>query len=108
MVLNGARIYSEGISITDNIKAKIHEIMRAINGLTSASDVSIKLIKNGHAYEVMVWGSLNGNPLGLYNRGLSMGAVLENILRRAKKECLRIAPKTREAKGNQKNFQLAG
>ncbi len=89
MVLEGAKIYTDGIAINDRIKSKIREIIRAIKALSPISDVSMKLIKSGHIYESLVWGSVNGNPIGLYNRGASEALVLEKTFRRAKKECLR-------------------
>jgi hypothetical protein len=97
MVLDGVRVYNEGVAIGDGIKSKIRQIVHAIKALSPSSEISMKFIKSGPAYEVLVWGSVNGHPIGLYNRGPSMGLVLETIFRRAKKECLKTSSPSTQA-----------
>ncbi len=90
MNVNGARIYTEGVSIKGECEKKIEHIVSSIKALSPSSEVSMRFLKVGHTYEGLVWGSANNVPIGIYNRGPSMIHVLETLYRKVKKECLRI------------------
>jgi hypothetical protein len=89
MVLDGARIYSEGIVTGTAVKSKIRQMVHAIKSLSPSSEISMKFTKCGRAYEGMVWGTINGTPIGVYNRGPSIALVLEIIFRTLKVNYLR-------------------
>ncbi len=90
MVLAGARIYNDGVGINDEFEEKIHQIVKTIKAVSPSSDVSMRLLKSGQVYEGLLWGKANEIPIGVYNRGITMSQVLENLLKRIRKECVRV------------------
>jgi hypothetical protein len=94
MVLAGARIYNDGVGIGHEAEEKIQQIVNAIKAISPSSDVSMRLLKNGHVYEGLLWGKANDLPIGVYKRGISMTQVLENIYKRVKKDCVKALKST--------------
>lgn len=90
MELNGARIYEEGVEIKQDAREKISEIVKYIKDLSPASDLGMRFVKNGKLVEGLLWGKAKEVPIGIYNRGPSLNAVLDILQRKVKKECLRI------------------
>jgi hypothetical protein len=90
MVLEGARIYNEGVSIEKESEQKISQIVTALKTLSPASDVSMRFLKYGKVYEGLLWGKANDYPIGAYFRGPSMSHVLDTLYNKVKKECLKI------------------
>ena len=88
MVLAGARIYNDGVGISHDTEEKIRQIVNAIRTISPSSDVSMRLLKNGHIYEGLLWGKANDVPIGVYKRGVSLTQVLENLYVKVKRECL--------------------
>ena len=90
MNLDGARIYNEGVGLGHDCEEKIRHIVKALKSLSPRSEVSMRFVKSGHVYEGLLWGKANDVPIGVYNRGPSVSHVLDTLLRKVKKECLRI------------------
>jgi hypothetical protein len=90
MTLDGARIYNEGVGISQDCEEKIRQIVAAIKTLSPSSEVSMKFLKSGTTYEGLLWGNASDIPIGVYNRGQSMTHVLDTIYRKVKKECLKV------------------
>ena len=87
MTLDGARIYNDGVGINHQGEEKVRQIMTTIKTLSPSSDVSMRFLKYGKVYEGLLWGQVNGTPIGVYNRGPSLNHVLDTIHRKLKKEC---------------------
>ena len=87
MTLEGARIYSEGVGIGQELEPKIRQIVGTIKALSPSPDVSIRFLKNGRAYEALLWGKADDIPIGVYNRGPSMSHVLDTLYKKVKKAC---------------------
>ncbi len=90
MNLDGARIYNEGVGLGHDCEEKIRHIVSAMKSVSPSSEVSMRFVKSGHTYEGLLWGKANNIPIGVYNRGPSVSHVLDTLLRKVKKECLRI------------------
>ncbi len=88
MVLDGARIYNEGVGINSDCEEKIRQIVNTLKTLSPSSEVSMRLLKSGRVYEGLLWGKANDVPIGAYNRGPSVARVLDTLYGRVKKECL--------------------
>lgn len=86
MVLAGAKVYNDGVGINQDAKEKIQQIVNGIKAISPSSNISMRLLKNGNIYEVLLWGSADGLPIGIYKRGTSFSQVLENVYKRAKKD----------------------
>jgi hypothetical protein len=89
MDLDGARIYDEGVGIDKSAEDKIRQIVTSIKTLSPASDVGMRFVKSGRVIEALLWGKAKDFPIGVYNRGPSLNAVLDTIQRKVKKQCLR-------------------
>ncbi|PWU13174.1 MAG: hypothetical protein C5B49_15055 [Bdellovibrio sp.] len=61
MIINGATIYNEGVSLGHDGDKKIHQIMTTLKSLSKSSNVSMRFLKSGNQYEALVWGKANGN-----------------------------------------------
>jgi exonuclease VII small subunit len=113
MNLDGTRIYNEGVEIDHSCEEKIHLITKAIRSMSPTSEVGMRLVKSGRIYEGLLWGQANDIPIGIYNRGPSLAHVLDTLLRKVKKECLRIWKansvrlQTKETSQNQKPSPMA-
>jgi hypothetical protein len=90
MELNGARIQEENIKIEKDTQEKINEIIKSVKTLSPKSDLSMRFVKSGKVVECLLWGRVKEIPIGIYNRGPSLNAVLELLKRKVKKECLKI------------------
>lgn len=90
MILDGARIYDEGVGIDLRNEEKIRRIISAIKQISPSAEISARFLKAGAFYEGMLWGKVNNIPIGAYNRGPTMAHVLESLYRRVKKECFKI------------------
>jgi len=90
MNLRDVRIYSEGVEMGRDCEEKIRKIVNVIKSLSPSSEVGMRFLKNGHTYEGMLWGKANDIPIGVYNRGASMSHVLDALLRRVRKQSLKI------------------
>lgn len=89
MILEGVRIYSEGVKISQDCEEKIRQIVGVIKRLSPYSEVSMRFLKSGGVYEGLLWGNASDVPIGVYNRGQSMTRVLDMIYGRVKKDCLK-------------------
>jgi hypothetical protein len=90
MNLEGAKIYNEGVGLGHDCEERIRHIVKVLKSLSPSSEVSMRFVKSGHVYEGLLWGKANDVPIGVYNRGPSVSHVLDTLLRKVKKECLRI------------------
>lgn len=90
MNLDGARIYDEGVGLGHDCEEKIQQIVNAMKSVSPSSEVSIRFVKSGPTYEALLWGKASNIPIGVYNRGPSVSHVLDTLLRKVKKECLRV------------------
>ena len=99
MDLDGARIYDDGVEINKGAEEKIRQIISSLKAVSPTSDVGMRFVKNGRVIEGLLWGKTKDVPIGLYNRGPSLDAVLGTIQRKIKKQCLKIR------KGNLAEFQ---
>ncbi len=88
MILNGAKIYFEGLEMNCKYDKKIGQLVDAIKILSPSPDISMRFLKSRNIYEGLLWGKANDIPIGLYHRGHSMAHVLESLNRKLKKECL--------------------
>jgi hypothetical protein len=79
MELDGARIYDDGVEIDKGGEKKIRPIVTSIKTLSPTSDVGMKFVKSGRVKEALLWGKAKDGPIGVYNRGLSLNAVLDTI-----------------------------
>ncbi|MEN0059800.1 MAG: hypothetical protein AAGB31_13250 [Bdellovibrio sp.] len=95
MVLAGARVYNDGVGINHDTEEKIHQIVNTIKAVSPSSDVSMRFLKSGQVYEGLLWGKANDIPIGVYKRGVSMSHVLENLLKRVRKECVKVCKMSR-------------
>ena len=90
MNLHGVRIYNEGVEMGRDCEEKIRKIINVIKSISPSSEVGMRFLKNGHTYEGLLWGKANDIPIGVYNRGASMPHVLDALLRKVKKQSLKI------------------
>ena len=90
MILDGARIYDEGVGIDIKNEEMIRRIISAVKQISPSAEISARFLKAGGFYEGMLWGTVNNIPIGAYNRGPTMAHVLESLYRRVKKECFKI------------------
>lgn len=90
MILDGARIYNEGVEVGHDTEEKIRQIVNALKAFSPTSEVSMRFLKTGHIYEGLLWGKTHDVPIGIYNRGPSITHVLDTLQRRVKKECLKV------------------
>jgi hypothetical protein len=86
MIIEGARIYNEGVTLGHDCEEKIRQIMAALNSVSSAPEVSVRLLKTGKSYEGLLWGMTDKAKIGLYNRGPSASHVLETLYKKVKKQ----------------------
>src|ERR1700744_2772084 len=89
MIINGATIYNEGVGIGHDCEEKIRQIMTTLKSLSPSSNVSMRFLKTGRQYEALVWGKADDMPIGVYNRGPSLGHVLDTVYSKVKKQCLK-------------------
>ena len=89
MIIDGARIYNEGVGIGHDCEEKIRQIMTAVKTVSPTSEVSMRFLKSGRSYEALLWGKTDSVPIGVYNRGPSMSHVLDTVYRNVKKQCLK-------------------
>lgn len=98
MTLEGARVYFEGVRVNHDYDDKIRQIVSTIKSLSPSSEVSMRFLKNGNLYEGLLWGKASDVPIGVYNRGQSMGQVLDTLYRKVKKQSLKVWKMKRTAK----------
>ena len=108
MVLAGARIYNDGVGINHDTEEKINQIVNTIKAVSPSSDVSMRFLRSGPVYEGLLWGTANSIPIGVYRRGVSMSHVLENILKRVRKECVKVCKMSRGNSNRKSSFNHQG
>lgn len=89
MNLDGVAIYQDGVDMDSDAQEKIKQLIGTVKIFTPNADISLRFLKNGQTYEGLLWGWAGG-PVGLFNRGPSLGAVLEGLRKKIKKECLKL------------------
>ncbi len=90
MVVEGAKVYFEGVGATRECQEKVRSIISAIKTISPSSEVSLRFLKNGKVYEALLWGKANNVPLGVYRKGPSLSHVLDHVYQRVKKDCQKI------------------
>jgi hypothetical protein len=90
MNLEGARIYNEGVGISEESEAKIRKIVEVIRTLSPSSEVSMRFLRCGNMYEGLLWGKADEVPIGVYNRSASMTHLLNALYKTVKKQTLKI------------------
>ena len=91
MFLEGAKIHNEGVTISLENEIRIREIVQATKLISSNAEINLKFLKYGKKCEVLLWGSANDLPIGIYSRGFSIGQALET----AHKKLMRYGLKAR-------------
>ena len=104
MNLEGANVYVEGVGLKEDAEEKIRQIVTTLKALTPTPEIGIRFVKNGRMIEGLLWGSAKEVPIGIYNRGPSLNAVLESIQRKVKRECSKIKNNT----CNHRTLEMAG
>lgn len=94
MGLSGARIYDEGVEIKKDAKEKISELVKSLKALSPNSDLGLRFVKSGKLVEGLLLGRAKEIPIGIYNCGPSLNAVLDILQRNGKRACLKIQKKT--------------
>ncbi len=105
MTLDGARVYFEGVKVDHDYQDKIRQIVNAIKSLSPSSEVSMRFLKTGNLYEVLLWGQASDVPIGVYSRGQSMARILDNLHKKVKKQILKLWKMNGSAKKEQTQVQ---
>lgn len=87
MIIDGARIYNEGVTIGHDCEEKIRRIMADLKAVSPCCEISVRLLKSGKAFEAMVWGQADSTPIGVYNRAPSLSLAMDAVHRKLKKQC---------------------
>lgn len=90
MFIENISILADNIEISNECLEKIRNLSQAAKKVSKTQDINIKIIQNSESYEGLLWGKLDRNPIGAFNRGHSLPLVLENLNKRVKRECLKI------------------
>jgi hypothetical protein len=90
MVLHGAKIYNDGVSLENGVQEKVQKIINVVKMLSPEAELSLRLIKGRRASEVLLWGKVGGIPIGVYKRGLNLANVLDSLYDKVKKDCVKI------------------
>lgn len=94
MIINGARIYVDGVRLGPECELKIRRVVDAIRSLASNSEVSLRVLKSGAMYEVLLWGKAERLPIGVYCRGASLSKLLDVFMKRVRRQCLKLSKLT--------------
>jgi hypothetical protein len=104
MILDGARVYFEGVKVDHEYDDKIRQIVCTIKSLSPSSEVSMRFMKSGNLYEVLLWGKASEVPIGVYNRGQSMAHVLDTLYKKVKKQSLKVLKMKGVAKTGERTY----
>lgn len=95
MNIEGANIYEEGVKIEPDCQEKIRQIVSTLRIISPSPKVSLRIVKKGRNYEGLLWGNANDKPLSAYNRGTSVGQVVDRLYEKVKRECVKALKKNR-------------
>lgn len=97
MMLNGARIYCDGIEIDTRSQQQIEKIITSLKEVSPLAEVSLRFLKDGDIYEGLLWGRAIDSPIGVYSRGSSLNRLLDLLQKKVSMECLKIWKKKGQA-----------
>ncbi len=98
MIIDGLRIYNDGVGIGPDGEDKIRQIMTLVRSVSDSADLGLRLLKSDSSYEALLWGNAAGVKVGAYHRGASLRRVFQALHRRVKRECSKVRKSTPQSR----------
>jgi hypothetical protein len=91
MNIEGTTIHNEGADIRLEHQLRIRQISLAIRALANAAEINLKILKcETTHYEVLLWGTVNHLPLGIYSRGSTLSHALDSAAKKVSSYCAKV------------------
>ena len=87
MYIEGTTIHNESVDLKLEHQLRIRQISQTVRALSHSAEINMKLLKCENTHEVLLWGTVNNLPLGIYSRGFSLGQALDSTAKKVASYC---------------------
>jgi len=87
MYIEGTTVHNASVGIKLEHELRIRQISQTVRAVSPDAEINLKLLKCEKMHEVLLWGSVNNLPLGIYSRGFSLSQALDTAAKRVATYC---------------------